>query len=1069
MQNQVAFKIYNASAGSGKTYTLTKEYLKIILQSDEPEPYRNILAITFTNKAVEEMKYRIVNTLEDFSKEEPSSKSKQMRDDIAKELNISAEKIQEKSRKLIQKIIHNYASFDISTIDKFSHRIIRSFAFELGLPMNFEVQLEVDRLLEEAVEGVIQKVGDNASQEDDQLSKLLIGFVKEKAKDNKSWNITKDIFDTSKILAKEGSRENVLSLEENTISDYIELKKLLQEIIEQERVNVLEKAQKALKIIEDNGVANAFYRNIIPDRLRKIIKEDGDLGDDVKVEKELTVYKRLDKDAPDFAGYTAKSNAGSEAIIEQIAPEILDLFKQIYKHARKVALCDSIYKSINPLSVLSTINAEFQKIQQDQNVVSISEFNTILNREIKDQPAPFIYEKLGDRYVHFFIDEFQDTSQMQWENLLPLLENALSGEVKANQPGTLMIVGDPKQSIYAWRGGKVDQFIELSDTKSQGSNPFSNPSRAVYNLDTNYRSYSQIIEFNNEFFEFLANKFENETYKKIYQQGIQKTTSRIGGYVEIVFLEKEDSSEPIEDEEMPSMADKYCVKTLEIIQNVIDKGYAYSDIAILVRTKSSGVLLADYLTEKEVPVVSSETLLLSNSDNIKLLIHLLYFTKDTKDQQSKAKFLYYLARLGNVADVHNFVQKGLNKNDIEGFEEWLSENGYPLKINKLQTKPLFEAVQMLVDLFFKEKSDVYLQSFQDLVLEQNIKAQLSLSDFLEYWEKTGINESIPSPKGNAVQIMTIHKSKGLEFPVVVMPFANQKYKKSDAHWFDFEGDRNEDAIKLSKIYITPNSKTKSIDWLGEATDKIDQEELLSTINVLYVALTRATEHLYVVADNNIKKDYLAYFFDDFLKNGKNKYYQEGLLVYSFGENKRYSTEDKAPEQALIIKEIAQKLQPENIKIAVNDAIMWNTRQKESIDYGNSLHKLLSEVAYPSEVDKVVKKAIAEGEIDAEMQQEVIALLKKVVNHSELTIFFAPTNKVFNERNIISQSQLHKPDRLVIDSHQRVSILDYKTGLENVAHIKQLERYAQVVAQMGFEIHRKSIVYIGEDIKIVEVE
>ncbi|MDO4727672.1 MAG: UvrD-helicase domain-containing protein [Bacteroidota bacterium] len=1063
--NHIAFRVYNASAGSGKTYTLAKEYLKIVLQAPEHDAYKNILAITFTNKAVDEMKSRIVEYLYEFTKDKPSSKAKYLLEDISKEIGKNVSEIQDKSKKIIQKIIHNYASFDISTIDKFTHRIIRSFAFELGKSMNFEVDLEVERLLEEAVEDVIQKVGqETTDKEDKYLSELLIDFVKEKAQNNKSWNITQEIFETSKLLVKEGDKENVLRIDNKSITDYIELKQLLREIIEQEQSEVLTIAHTALKIIEDNQVTDAFKRNTVPDRFRKVIKENGVLGGDILREKEEVIYRNLDKDFEGFGGYSSKQTPiDQQQTIENIAPELLNLVKRMYKHARKATLYESIYKNINPLSVLSTINRAFQRIQEEQNVLSISEFNSILNQQIKDQPAPFVYEKLGDKYVHFFIDEFQDTSQMQWENLKPLIENALSGEVKTDQPGSLMIVGDPKQSIYAWRGGKVEQFIKLSDKENAQTNPFPNCSRKVWSLDTNYRSYSQIIEFNNKFFKFLADTFTEPYYKKIYQEAGQKTTDKIGGYVEFTFLQKEHQETDSDDNEALDVVEKYASKTLEIIQNAKDKGYAYSDIAILVRTKNSGVLLADYLIEREIPVVSSETLLLSNSDNVKLLIHLLYFIKDENNQQSKARFLYYLGRLVAQADIHNFVKKGIAQQQIVSFEQWLSDLGYSLNIKELQSMSLFEAIQQLIDMFFYQKSDTYLQSFQDLVLEQNMKIQLSLPDFLEYWEKDGYKKSIPSPKGNAVQIMTIHKSKGLEFPVVIIPFANYKYKKINTKWFDIKDDK----IDLEKIYITPNSKVNSIEWIREQVDKIEQEELLSNINVLYVALTRATEQLYVVTDNNFAKDYMACFYKDYLEN--EKLFNEEQLVYSFGENKRCSVADKELQKIEFIEDVSEKLNLKQIKIAVNEALMWNTKQKESIEYGNVLHQLLSQIDCISEVDQVIQKAVAKGDIDLNIKQEVKAVIGQIVSLPELSCFFAQENKVFKERNIIGKNQLYKPDRIVIDAQQRVSILDYKTGLEDAKHIAQIQRYADVITQMGLQVIRKTIVYIGNEIKLIEVE
>lgn len=267
----------------------------------------------------------------------------------------------------------------------------------------------------------------------------------------------------------------------------------------------------------------------------------------------------------------------------------------IYKAKNENALFDLIIKNMIPLSLINVIYKEYKQLQEDQNVLSISDFNTIIHNEIKDQPAPFIYERLGDRYRHYFIDEFQDTSQLQWENFIPLIDNALASEDLDGTKGSLMIVGDPKQSIYRWRGGKAEQFIDLSTDKD--ANPFSNKLKVVENLPKNYRSYSEVIDFNNQFFQFLSGEFSNEAYQKLYKETAgQEINEKTGGFVSVTFLDDNiEINEEISDDDTITEKDKqYLSKTLEIIQNSIANGFEYSDIVLLTRKTKNGVLLANF-------------------------------------------------------------------------------------------------------------------------------------------------------------------------------------------------------------------------------------------------------------------------------------------------------------------------------------------------------------------------------------------------------------------------------------------------------------------------------------------
>jgi ATP-dependent exoDNAse (exonuclease V) beta subunit len=713
-----AFSIYDASAGSGKTYSLVKEYLKIILSSNKNDAYRTILAITFTNKAVHEMKSRVVDSLSEFAKENPNDKGRQLMQDIHIETGLSLINIQTKAKSIIKNLIHNYAAFDISTIDKFTHKVIRAFAHDLNLPITFEVSLDTENLLTEAVDAIIAQAG-----EDETLTTLLVDFTMEKTDDDKSWDVSREIMQTGRLILNENNREEITHFHNKTIFEFLTIKDRLTELciqIESENVDL---ASEALTLIEQNGIdIKSFSGGYFPKHLISIQEKK---------------FNPNNKTYHEFDDIKINKTARDTAIIESIIPNLLEIVSIIYKKFEKKDFYEAFLKNITPLSLLNTLSNELTKIQKEQNILSIAEFNKLINEQIQNQPAPFIYERLGEKYRHFFIDEFQDTSEMQWQNLIPLIDNATSSMVD-NEKGTLMIVGDPKQSIYRWRGGKAEQFIELSKTK----NPFNNPDKKQFTLDTNYRSYSQIINFNNDFFEFLSDEFENEDYKDLYKNhSRQKTNSKTGGYVNILFVPQIVKAEPevVDGEEGLDKMDFYLLATLNTIIKVKNNWFKNKDIVILTRKKTQGTAIANYLTEQGIPILSSESLLINSSTEVQFIIHFLYYLKNNNDLQSKANFLYYLAKKqeGKIA-IHDFIAQGMELKTEPEFQKWLSNSKIDLNFQTIRKKSLYEATEVIISKAIAvEKRNAYVQYFLDIILERDVRNQAGIADFLNYWDKNG--------------------------------------------------------------------------------------------------------------------------------------------------------------------------------------------------------------------------------------------------------------------------------------------------------------------------------------------
>ncbi|MFH6966273.1 UvrD-helicase domain-containing protein [Flavobacterium sp. FlaQc-28] len=1047
-----SFSIYDASAGSGKTYTLVKEYLKIILSSPKNDAYRNILAITFTNKAVHEMKSRIVGSLSEFAKEEPSVKAADLMEDLSRETGLSIIQIKVKSQNIIKHLIHNYAAFDISTIDKFTHKVIRAFAHDLNLPMTFEVTLDTENLLVEAVDAIIAQAG-----QDETLTKLLIDFTMEKTDDDKSWDVSREILETGRLVLNENNRNEILHFNDKTIEEFVEIKKKMLALCKDLESENEQFAIEVLLLLDGNGIdLKSFSRGTFPNHLESI--RDGK-------------FNPRNKTFHEFDDIAINKTAKDKAVIEGLIPELLNILKKIYKNFEKRDFYKAFLKNITPLSLLNTVSNELAKIQAEQNILSISEFNAIIHREIQNQPAPFIYERLGERYRHFFIDEFQDTSEMQWQNLIPLIDNALSGQDDLGNKGTLMIVGDPKQSIYRWRGGKAEQFIELS----KESNPFNNPDKEIKHLNTNYRSYSEVIEFNNAFFKLISTEFSNLDYKDLYENhSFQNTNSKKGGYVNISFLPIIEKSE-IEEEDVVEKSDLYVLATLNTIQKVVQEGFEYKDIVILTRKRGQGVAIANYLTEQRIPLLSSETLMIQNATEVRLIVHLLKYLNNSRDLESKAHFLHFLGNTLSIEmPIHDFIAQGMAYKDEFNFEKWLLAFDISLSFENIRKKSLYEAVEIIISKFIlPSEGNAYVQFFLDIVLERDIRNQAGIADFLNYWEKNSEKFSIPSPEGNnAVRIMTIHKSKGLEFPVVIMPFAEEDYnrKPKDKLWLDTEAED----LGVPRALVDNSS---AVEGFGESASAVfnekKQEELLDNINVLYVALTRAEEQLYVISqslkerkDGEWPNNMASYFIKYLIHEGV---YESEKLEYEFGNKAKLSISSKAVDLVKTIPIVKEVLNPKNIKIAQREALMWGTHQQEAISYGNIVHEILAFVKDKSDIDLAVTKAIENGLITIEQQEAVLKTLLEIVNHPELSVCFDGENHILNEQTIVQkEGKILKPDRIVLTKDKKAFLLDYKTGAVNSKYKLQIQEYQDAVEDLGYKVLKKALVYIGTEIDVVNL-
>src|SRR5690606_9201115 len=439
--------------------------------------------------------------------------------------------------------------------------------------------------------------------------------------------------------------------------------------------------------------------------------------------------------------YTSTQTADKKALIDSLLPEISRVYHYIKNKVYHVLFLKNFQNNLVPLSLLNSINRELQKIKEDQNLLLVSEFNNIISETISNQPAPFIYERIGEKYRHYFIDEFQDTSQMQWHNFIPLIGNALQAETLDAKKGTLMIVGDAKQAIYRWRGGKAEQFIELY---KKDKNPFHIPAN-TQSLPVNYRSYDEIINFNNRFFEHISQYLSNINYRDLYQNhSKQESNNKKGGYINFSFVEND------EDE-------VYCEIVLDHIHSLLNSGYAYKDICILTQKKKHGFVVANFLAENDIPVISSESLLLKNNVKVDFLIQLIKHSIYPDNKEIILALIQFLAEKDHIQDKHTYILKYID--DINSlFSKFL------FRMNDFASLPFYNAVEYAIISFkLNKESDAYLQYFLDEILNM-VNSKQGLHEFLNYWENKKESLSIVAPQeSNAINIMTIHKSKGLEF------------------------------------------------------------------------------------------------------------------------------------------------------------------------------------------------------------------------------------------------------------------------------------------------------------------
>lgn len=1037
------FKVYKSSAGSGKTYTLVKEFLRICLTSDDLYGFSRILAITFTNKATFEMKHRILLALKQIGNQD--EKVSQLTQTLTKETGLEQAEIVDRCDKILTAILHSYADFGISTIDKFTHRLVRTFAKDLSLSPTFKVELDPGVILDQVIDLLIDKLGI-----DEQLTELIIRFAFARMEEEKAWKIDKELFKFANEFFQEKSFPYLKELRDLTPSAYNETIESYTKWIKSFEKQVKSIGKEAIDLIGKAGVQKESFYNRAAIYTYFVRFQNVDVA---ALAPSSTAITTVEQDK----WYAGKCTTDQVAGIDGIKDKLAALFHEgvaLYEANIKTywAVSETL-KNLHSLSLLNHIEKRLTEFKKEEKILNISDFNTLISSIVEQEPMPFIYERLGDKYQHLMIDEFQDTSVLQFSNLLPLVENSLA------QGFENLIVGDAKQAIYRFRGGEVGQFSEMPNyqlPEIQQNELYAERMRMLgmqYNSDpltTNYRSLKEVVDFNNAFFEFAKNDSTlTPKITAIFEEHTQSTLpSKTGGYVQVQFIEgskKEDR--------LPA----YNQSVLETITTCLANGYRLKDMAILVRKKADGREVAEFLKSEGINVLSSEALLLKNDATVRFLIRFAQWVFQPEIHLFQKDVLEYLVE-------QNWVEGTLHENYVKYIgrsENLLVDMGLDFSINHLKLKAPHEFFEELIRQFkLNEHYNVYVQFLQDVVFDYFKSNSGTIHSFLLWWEENQDQFTISSSDDNdAVSVMTIHKSKGLEFPICIIPYAEQEI----AHAGPFRQN-----LIWSDTLLEPSSPLPYalVEFNGRLRDSLlhksyDEELAKSQIDFMcdnYVAFTRAVDALYImtsqVKPSKSKKDVnpgllkLPELISAFTNSKGLAANDSGIIAIGELSQSKEKEEDKVEEVNL---NYLSSKWSDKIKISASSQSAW--KQNEPIQYGILMHEILGEIHDAEDVAEVLRRYKKQGALNQNEFEVMGEKLNQLLRNEQIIPFFDAQYKVKQEAGMLSkQGKLLRPDRVVFWEN-RVAVLDFKTGEKNEAHHEQIREYQSVL----------------EDISQVEVE
>ncbi|GAB2697364.1 ATP-dependent helicase [Hymenobacter frigidus] len=1069
-----SFRIYSSSAGSGKTYQLTKEYLLLALGADDPAYFKRVLAITFTNDAAGEMKHRIVDALRDFARHEEGEPDTLLAE-VADELGLSAAEVRRRAAATFRLVLYHYADFAVSTIDSFVQRIVTAFTRELGLPATFEVELDTDAVLQSAVAALLDKV--NRDPNSKLLSQTLAEYALGQAEEGKSWSrLPEELAGFGRVLFNESVQEAVAQLDKLSLADFRRLDREIRARRAEIEAAFAQTQEVGAAILEqaDVSVDDLYYgKSGIGQYVQKgVALLQADTGPNSYVRKTLAEDK--------WYGGKIKAPA-DKARVDAVRQPLTDLVATLDKlredYLPNYLLLAAMQPYLFHASLLSELNKIVEQISRERNVVLISEFNRRIASIVLTEPVPFLYERLGEKYEHILIDEFQDTSVLQWNNLLPLVENTL-----ANGHSSLA-VGDAKQAIYRWRGGEMEQILRLHQGNTaalvaRAREPeMRDLLRARYEsfngkleakaLQVNYRSARAIVDFNNTFFKAVSDRHEalglvTGIFDEHFGQQVPSSLSTAEqGHVELLFTQK-DAPALIYDpaagaytaEVLPGHApgtllgydESTCYLTLQLVEQALRDGYDLADIAVLCRTRGASKTIAKFLKERGYAIISADSLALEFAEVVNLLVSILRVLHQPADTLARAEALLLVdkvvrglaptpARARHIAEVANAA------GGTSFFDE-LRDLGYDVHEGITGNLGLYELAERLLNLFGllgRNGESDYLFRFLDLTLEYSLKFGNNLGNFLTHWEERKGRISINAPGGRAaITITTVHKAKGLAYGCVIVPFADWSLEphRGTLLWGHLEAGQKPIEL-MPDVAVVSLSKGIQQTVLGAQYDEEREKTFLEGLNTLYVAFTRPRHRLYVISKRPEEKrsakateetdatapTATARTVADLLHGyllGRGEWQEEQVsFIVSQGTPAAAKAISHQPlANSYELTNLAAAPWENRLKLRRHATALFDfDEQQAQGEWNRKLHFALRRLLTAAHVGRVASQLVAEGILSTRERPELVASLERLVGDPRLAPYFAPHLSVETEREILVggvKLRDYKPDRIVLE-------------------------------------------------------
>ena len=1029
--------VYKASAGSGKTFTLAVEYIKHLIA--DPRAYRRILAVTFTNKATAEMKERIVQTLYGLWTNDPSATAYLhclQAELSALHLSLTEEEIRQRAGNALLYMLHDYSRFRVETIDSFFQSVMRNLARELELSPNLNIELDSDKVLSDAVDSLIEGLTPASP-----VLPLLLDYIYERIADDKRWNVSDEVKAFARNIFNEGyvERGEMLRAKMRHPQAVRLYKDLLKGMAEKSLKQMADKGKRFEEILEAHNLSAEELRggrNSIGGYFRKL--KAGKLTD--KDMPLATLSKSLDS-ANNWATQQSPRRKEIIALAEQ---ELIPLTEEAERlrplAAYTVSSCTLSLRHLDKLQLLNHIGEEVRRLNHEANRFLLTDTNALLHSLMAEGDSSFIYEKLGSSICHVMIDEFQDTSRMQWDNFRLLLAEGLS------QGHDSLIVGDVKQSIYRWRNGDWTILNGLKPGKGA-----LNQYIKMKTLDVNRRSEAFIINFNNRFFTAATEYFNTlhlkelkescqpllEAYADVVQQSPKAEEK---GYVKIHLLQAEE-------------AEDYKQQTLEALGNevrrLLAEGIQLNDIAILVRKNKNIPPIADYFDkELGVPIVSDEAFRLDASTVVSSLVDAVRYLAAPQDSIARALLL---------SDLGLWVDAPL-PSELTARQEELS------------LMPLYELLEELYSLLALNRiqgQDAYLFAFFDAVASFLQDHSSDLADFVRYWDETLCGKTIPGGEVEGIRIFSIHKSKGLEFHTVLIPYCDWKLENETNNQLIWCTPSERPYNELDLVPVTYSSSMASSTYRSAYL----QERLqlwVDNLNLLYVAFTRAGKNLICWGRDGQKStvsELLAAVLPEIARQGTGQWSEED---HTFEYGTPHPSIPATAQSAQTANRLLQK--PDKLAVqmvSTHPAVTFRQSNRSAdfiaglgeeesahrmIDRGLLLHTLFASIKVLEDIDPAVDRLIAEGVIaEKETEDEIRQLVHQAFSLPEVQDWYSGKWRLFNECEIIwqenGQLKTRRPDRVMMHNGETL-VVDFKFGKPNKKYNRQVQDYMDLLVRMG---------------------